>query len=272
MLLRGPPGLGKTMFAKRLVSILPPLSVNATLGRISVPGCVAKDANLMRPVLRCPHHSASVTAMTGSIKSPGEMSLAHHGILLMDELPEFRRDIIESLREPMESGVAHVSRAAGQVSWPAEFQWIATANNCPCGWLFSQRKRCTCSSQKIQRYMAKLSGPLLDRVCMHIVFEELPEGSKQTSLSVKEMREKVAAACKLMQAQPLAHWQKQEEALAPKLQKEFLSKRSLKRFFSVARSVAALRGQTILAEQDLNRARTWTLKAASKKLGFEDSY
>ncbi len=273
LLLRGPPGLGKTMFARRFPSILPSLAKDKALSRLAIPGCVHYASDLLKPAFRSPHHSASVSAMTGNISNPGEMSLAHHGVLLMDEVPEFRRDIIESLREPLEHGLVQVSRANGQVAWPARFQWIGTANNCPCGWLFAKRKRCTCSSRRIQGYLAKLSGPLLDRICMHLVFEDSPEGysSKLSSLSSTDMKQRVLAAKAANKKLGSEHWKKELCKWAPGLEQEFLSKRSLARFLMLAKSVALLRGSSYLSEVDVTKARRWTLQSAQKRLGLEDA-
>ncbi|MFI4938601.1 MAG: YifB family Mg chelatase-like AAA ATPase [Candidatus Berkiellales bacterium] len=173
LLMIGPPGTGKTMLASRLIGILPPLTKPealevAALYSISHQG-FQKDPFLKRPFRR-PHHTASAISLVGGGRHPlpGEISLAHHGILFLDELPEFSRHVLEVLREPLESGRVHISRAAGQADYPASCQLIAAMNPCPCGYLSDPRQECCCSPQQIQRYRNKISGPLLDRIDMHI--------------------------------------------------------------------------------------------------------
>ena len=170
LLLFGPPGTGKSMLASRLAGILPPLKQAEALKVACIHSLSSNSVNhhtLQRP-FRSPHHSASAVAIVGggSSPQPGEISLAHQGILFLDELPEFQRSVLEMLREPLESGYIHISRAAAQLSLPAEFQLIAAMNPCPCGYLGSQR--CDCSAEKIARYQSKISGPILDRIDLHI--------------------------------------------------------------------------------------------------------
>ena len=170
LLLFGPPGTGKSMLASRLAGILPPLKQAEALKVACIHSLSSNSVNhhtLQRP-FRSPHHSASAVAIVGggSSPQPGEISLAHQGILFLDELPEFQRSVLEMLREPLESGYIHISRAAAQLSLPAEFQLIAAMNPCPCGYLGSQR--CDCSAEKIVRYQSKISGPILDRIDLHI--------------------------------------------------------------------------------------------------------
>jgi magnesium chelatase family protein len=179
LLLIGPPGTGKTMLASRLPGILPPVTDAhaleiAALLSISRHGF---DYRKWRELpFRSPHHSSSSVALVGGGRPPhpGEISLAHRGILFLDELPEFNRSVLESLREPLESGRITISRAAYQSIFPAEFQLIAAMNPCPCGYFGSQRKTCHCTQEQIQRYMAKLSGPLLDRIDMQVEVPALP--------------------------------------------------------------------------------------------------
>ncbi len=173
LIMIGPPGTGKSMLASRLPSILPTLTEQqaqeaAAIASISDQGFDIK--NWRKPPFRAPHHTASAAALVGggSNPKPGEISLAHHGALFLDELPEFDRKVLEVLREPLETGHITISRAARQVDFPARFQLIAAMNPCPCGYLGDASGRCHCSSEQVARYRARVSGPLLDRIDMHL--------------------------------------------------------------------------------------------------------
>lgn len=180
ILLRGTPGSGKTMLAERLPSIMPPLSAEKALQRASIYSIAGKaldSAQMYIRAFRSPHHSSSAVSLVGggSQPKPGEISLAHEGVLFLDELPEFPRHVLEALRQPLESGTVHVSRAQQQVSFPANFQLIAAMNPCPCGYYGDGTVKCHCTDDQISKYQAKISGPLLDRIDMVLEVPPLPK-------------------------------------------------------------------------------------------------
>ena len=177
----GPPGSGKSMMAKRLPSILPPLSLNESLETTqihSIAGKLKKNTGLIaqRP-FRSPHHTISEVALVGGgmTPMPGEITLDHNGVLFTDELPEFKRSVLETLRQPIESGVVTVSRAAGSFEFPCEFILLAAMNPCPCGHYGDRLHTCRCGQKRIQDYRAKISGPLLDRIDLHVEVSSLTE-------------------------------------------------------------------------------------------------
>ncbi len=178
MLFFGPPGAGKSMLASRLPSILPTLPESHALEVAAIHSIAGQDCHnawRIRP-FRSPHHTSSAVALVGggSHPKPGEITLAHRGVLFLDELPEFPRSVLEVLREPLENGVIHISRANAQVTYPAQFQLIAAMNPCPCGYFGDGNGRCRCTPQQVERYKSKISGPLLDRIDLHVPVQSLP--------------------------------------------------------------------------------------------------
>ncbi|TJY58363.1 ATP-dependent protease [Sinimarinibacterium sp. CAU 1509] len=173
LLLAGPPGSGKSMLAQRLPGILPALSDTEALEAAAVASIGPRGFQISdwgRRPFRAPHHTASGVALVGGGGNPrpGEITLAHHGVLFLDELPEFDRRVLEVLREPLESGRITISRAARQVDFPARFQLVAAMNPCPCGWLGDPSGKCRCTPEQVQRYRGRISGPLLDRIDLHL--------------------------------------------------------------------------------------------------------
>lgn len=266
LLLYGPPGTGKSMLAARLPGILPCMTNQEAMQVACVHSIGSKNThkNFLQRPFRSPHHSASAIAIVGggSTPQPGEISLAHQGVLFLDELPEFQRSVLEMLREPMESGEIHISRASAQLSFPAQFQLIAAMNPCPCGYLGSQR--CHCSAEKIARYQGKISGPILDRIDLHIpvnnienkqLFEtkKKPEGeltqqirqrvsdaraiqmARQGSINARLDNQQLKKVCPLNQ--------QQQDFLDCAINSYNLSTRSFHRLLKVARSIADLAGK-----------------------------
>lgn len=196
LLMTGPPGVGKSMLAHRMPGILPRLNTDqlldvTALASLSGQGNVLDDS----PPFRAPHHSASVPALVGggAYPRPGEISLAHHGVLFLDELTEFQRPVLEALREPLETGVVTIARALRSLQFPANFQLIAAMNPCPCGWLGHKRMQCMCRPDRVEHYRNKLSGPFLDRIDLHITLTptEASWADEQPAESSEKVRERV---------------------------------------------------------------------------------
>jgi magnesium chelatase family protein len=219
LLLVGSPGAGKSMLAQRFAGLLPPMSTDEALQSAAIAslcGRFALDQWAVRPT-QAPHHTASAVALVGggSPPKPGEISLAHHGVLFLDELPEFPRAALEALREPLESGHITISRAARRSDFPAKFQLVAAMNPCPCGYLGSPLKACRCTPDQVARYQGKLSGPLLDRIDLHV---EVPAMAPTDLLQAPpgEATADIRARCATARQQAQARQGKPNQALAGK--------------------------------------------------------
>ncbi len=206
LMLAGPPGTGKTMLARRIPTVLPPLTRDEALETTKVYSALGLADGLVadRP-FRAPHHTISTAALLGggTIPRPGEISLAHHGVLFLDEMPEFARNAIESLRQPLEERSVTISRVNGTLRLPASFLLVAAANPCPCGWLHSRVRECTCSSGSLDRYRTRMSGPLLDRIDLQVHVLPVPLATLREEApgeSSEQMRARVIAARERQQA------------------------------------------------------------------------
>ncbi|HTP46932.1 MAG TPA: YifB family Mg chelatase-like AAA ATPase [Casimicrobiaceae bacterium] len=277
LLMLGPPGTGKSMLAQRLPGLLPPMSEDEALEAAaihSVCGRFRLEDWSQRP-LRAPHHTASAIALVGGggDPRPGEISLAHHGVLFLDELPEWDRRVLEVLREPIETGQINISRAARQATFPARFQFLAAMNPCPCGYLGHPSGKCRCTPDQIARYRSRISGPLLDRIDLQIEVPPVPAhllpGDSQSAETSAAVRARVAAAA----GRQRARQGKSNAELQPKEVERFctpdapgeallraafarlsLSARAYHRILKVARTVADLAGAHELAAAHLAEA------------------
>jgi magnesium chelatase family protein len=208
LLMVGPPGAGKTMLAERLPTILPPLTTGQMIETAAVESLSGLGGVLSQlPPFRAPHHSSSTAALIGGglgVPRPGLISLAHNGVLFLDEAPEFQVPALESLRQPLESGEVFISRAAGIARFPARFQLVMAANPCPCGFAWESSGRCKCAEPAKSRYLAKLSGPLLDRVDMSLRVQRVPKALESSRNSSSAQLRQVVASARSAAAERLA--------------------------------------------------------------------
>lgn len=283
LIMVGPPGSGKSMMAKRLPSILPSLTLEESIETTkihSVAGKLGKDSSLIaqRP-FRSPHHTISQVAMVGggSYPQPGEISLAHHGVLFLDELPEFSRSVLEVLRQPLEDRKISVSRARYNIDYPASFMLVASMNPCPCGYYNHPTRTCVCSPGQVQKYLNRISGPLLDRIDIQIEivpvsFENM--SARQQGESSREIRERVIVARRIqekrfagypetfcnaqMSSRQLSLYAQPDEQgltlLKTAMQRFNLSARAYDRILKVSRTVADLEGSEKILPQHLAEA------------------
>ncbi len=278
LLLCGPPGCGKTLLASRLPGLLPSMTEAQALEAAAVASAAGRDMDASRwrqRPFRAPHHTASAVALAGggSEPRPGEISLAHHGVLFLDELPEWSRYALEVLRQPLESGTVTVSRASRQCEFPARFQLVAAMNPCPCGWAGDPSGRCRCSPDVVNRYRTRVSGPLMDRIDLHVDVRRLPAAQLRPDAPEGEASAPIRARVEAARARQieragvpnarLDHAATREgcrlgstdQALLERaIESMQLSARAMHRILRVARTIADLDGSESIATPHLTEA------------------
>ncbi|ETD66711.1 Fis family transcriptional regulator [Pelistega indica] len=275
LILSGSPGVGKSMLAHRLPTLLPSLTMAQQLDLIAIYSLVhsLEPPDPQLPPFRAPHHSCSMVALVGggAAALPGEISLANHGVLFLDELPEFDRKALEALREPLDTGEIHISRAKRSQSYPARFQLVAAYNPCPCGYLGHATKLCRCTPEKVERYQSKLSGPLLERIDIHLQVQAIKKDwlTAETAETSARVRERVVD-CRERQYQRqgglnayLSNAQIEEFCRLDKASQHLLtqamnkfswSARVNQRVLKVARTIADMAGHSSIEKEDLTQA------------------